>query len=62
MFVTCFRKICFLKRLFNNTAVYQDVLDYFFILYIENKFGDNEYIFQYYFAPFYAATSTKRMV
>ena len=39
-------KIDFLKWSI-NAAVYQDVHDHFLIPYIENKFGDNELIFQH---------------
>ena len=38
-------KICLLKRSI-NTAVSQDVLDHFLILYIEDKLEDNEFIAQ----------------
>ena len=38
------RKISFLKRSI-NAAVYHDILDNFLILYIEDNFADNEFIF-----------------
>ena len=34
-----------------NIAVYQDVIDYFLLLYIEDTFGNNEFIFQRDLAP-----------
>ena len=46
MAATNFGKICFLKRLI-NAAVYQDVPNHFFIPDSEDKFRDNEFIFQH---------------
>ena len=31
----------------DNAAVYKDVLNHFLVPYIKDKFGDNEFIFQY---------------
>ena len=45
MSATNVRMICFLKRSI-NAAAYQNVLNHFFIPYIENKFEDNESMFQ----------------
>ena len=45
MSITTARKICFFKRSM-NAAAYQDARDHFLIPFIENKFGDNELIFQ----------------
>ena len=52
------RKICFLK-ISINTAVYQDVIDNYLILYIKVKFQANEFIFQYNLAPLFTAKSSK---
>ena len=51
-------KIDFLKWSI-NAAVYQDVQDHFLIPYIENKFGDNELIFQHDLAPPHTEKSAK---
>ena len=56
--VSSFRIIYFLTKSI-NAAVYQDVLDYFLIPYIEDKFGDNEFIFQHNLASLYAVKYTK---
>ena len=58
MFATGVGKICFLKRLI-NAAIYHDALDYFLIIYIEDKFGNKEFIFQHDLAPPQTVKSTK---
>ena len=55
MSATSFGKICFSKRL----TVYQDVIDHFFIPYIEDKFEDNVFIFQHDPVPPDTEKSTK---
>ena len=43
-----------------NAAVYQNASNHFFILYIQNTLGDNEFIFHHDLAPPYTAKSTKK--
>ena len=58
MFAIDVGKTCFLKRTI-NTAVYEDILDHFLIPYIEEKFENNEFVFQHDLAPVNPAKSTK---
>ena len=58
MFATGMGNICFLKRSI-NTAVYRDVLDNFFIPYIEDKCGNNESISQHDMVSFHSVKSAK---
>ena len=58
MFATGIGKIYFLKRSL-DTPVYQDVLNHFLISYIEDKFGNNEFIFQHDFVPLDSVKSTE---
>ena len=58
MSATWVGKIWFLKRSI-NTVFDQDVLNHFLIPYIEDKFRDNEFIFQHDFAPPHTTKPTK---
>ena len=58
MSATSVGKIYILKRSINAT-VYQAVQDHFLIPYIENKFGDNQFIFQHNIAISHIVKPTK---